>query len=279
MQVSASLCHIIMNRIRSSYRGIFFPGRIPDNYIKPASLHDSIELDPPVEWLVALLPLSKPGIILFSFGDTVTVNAVLRGQVAVQFHTQYSQHLLEVPLVGGQNGRILILLRLKFSELLESTLDVPRLLLNALNPVIEDHLALHSLTHCLALNGLFRLFLGGKADQGISGAEVEIDVGQRFDVVEAIDLGDEFEEETQLADFRGLFHNIDAVEVADNDRFVDKISEAWMLLGPLQDSPEVIDIGGAMRSLWGEGHIQCLTLFDQVPHALQAGLVEVFENK
>ena len=53
------------------------------------------------------------------------------------------------------------------------------------------------------LDGAFDFIEGGEADEGIAGAHVEVDVGQRLDLVVGLELGDEFEEEAQLADLYG----------------------------------------------------------------------------
>src|SRR5260370_2211696 len=120
--------------------------------------------------------------------------------------------------------------------------------------------------------------MGGKTYQSIAGADVEIDIGQRLDVLEAIDLGDEFQEEAQLADLIGLFHDIHTGDVENYARFQDEVGTARMWLDSLQDRQEVGDIGGVMLPLWGYGCIQHLVLFDQVLYAFQAGLVESFED-
>src|SRR6266571_230103 len=151
---------------------ISYIGRIPNDHIEPTLFYNPVKFYPPVEWLVALLPQPKSDIILFSLRDAIVINAVLRGQVSIQFSAQYSQHLLKLPLVRYQSSRINILFHLQFAELLEGALDVLRLLLDALKPVIEDHLALHGLAHRFALDGPFRLVIGGKAYQSIAGADV-----------------------------------------------------------------------------------------------------------
>ena len=51
-----------------------------------------------------------------------------------------------------------------------------------------------------------------------------------------------------------------------------------MLFHPLQDRPEVSDIGRAMLPLWWDGLVQHLALLNYILHALQAGLVESFKD-
>lgn len=63
---------------------------------------------------------------------------------------------------------------------------------------------------------------GGESDQRVAGADVEVDVGQRFDAEVVLagvgfDLGDELEEEAQPADFDRLLHDVHAEEVVQND--------------------------------------------------------------
>src|SRR5207302_9513059 len=98
--------------------------RISNNHIKPTSFHNAIELHPPVEWLVALLPLRKSGIILRFMGKATVLNAVLRGQIAIQLCTQRSQHASKLLFVGRHIARIKNQCCLEFAEMLEGALDL-----------------------------------------------------------------------------------------------------------------------------------------------------------
>ena len=78
-------------------------------------------------------------------------------------------------------------------------------------------------------NGAFYFVVGGVADQRVAGANVEIDVGQRFDAevvfrVVGLDLGGELEEEAQFADFHRLFHDVHAEEVVQNYAFENEVT-------------------------------------------------------
>src|SRR5207248_10894748 len=111
-------------------------------------------------------------------------------------------------------------LRLKFAKMVESPLDFLCFLLDAFQPIIEDHLALKghlfsrvAFARCFPLDGHLCLFIRGEANQRIAPADVKIDVWQRLDIVECVDLGNKLEEEAKLTDFGGLLHDINAVEV------------------------------------------------------------------
>ena len=54
---------------------------------------------------------------------------------------------------------------------------------------------------------------GSEADQSIAGADIEVDVRQRLYLLEALQLGDQLQEEAQLAYLHGLAHDVHAVEV------------------------------------------------------------------
>ena len=63
----------------------------------------------------------------------------------------------------------------------------------------------------LRSHGALNLVITGKTNQGVPGANVEIDVGQRFDFLHAFHLGHQLEEEAELAYLYGLLHNIHPV--------------------------------------------------------------------
>src|SRR3954447_5668329 len=72
------------------------------------------------------------------------------------------------------------------------------------------------------------LVVCGEADEGVTGADVEVEVGQRLQPVVRLArlgryLGHQREEEAQLADLHRLFHQIDAVEIVEEDRLQDEI--------------------------------------------------------
>src|SRR2546422_973917 len=74
----------------------------------------------------------------------------------------------------------------------------------------------------LAREGTLHFIICRITDQRVAGADIKVDIGQRFDP--EIDLGcvrlhlrGELEEEAELTDLDGLFHDIDAKEVVKND--------------------------------------------------------------
>ena len=74
---------------------------------------------------------------------------------------------------------------------------------------------------------------GGIANEGVAGADVEVNIGERLDAKVLVgsvrfDLGGQREKEAQFADFDRFFHDVDTVEVVDDDRFEDKIFTAMM---------------------------------------------------
>jgi len=92
--------------------------------------------------------------------------------------------------------------------------------------------------------------LRGKPDEGVAGLDVEVDVGEGFDAVAVFDLCDELEEEAQFADFDGLVHDVDAVEVVDDDGFVYVVFGRGMAADVSADGLEeagVVAVVGAVR--------------------------------
>jgi hypothetical protein len=68
-----------------------------------------------------------------------------------------------------------------------------------------------------------------QADERISGFDVEVDIGQGFEVIFLVDGGDEFEEEPQFADFDGFFDDVDAVEVVEDNGFENEVIFALVM--------------------------------------------------
>ena len=76
----------------------------------------------------------------------------------------------------------------------------------------------------------------GEADERVAAADVEVDVGERVEAEVVghfvhIDDGDHLEEEAQAGDFGRLAHDVDAVEVAEDDALVDAVLEIAPVLG------------------------------------------------
>ena len=65
--------------------------------------------------------------------------------------------------------------------------------------------------------------------------------GSRF--LALFDLGDQFQEEPQLADFHGLFHDVHAVEVVDDNGLQDEIAAVGMPGHFVEDFSEVGEFG------------------------------------
>ena len=76
-----------------------------------------------------------------------------------------------------------------------------------------------------------------QADEGVSGEEIELDVGERFELVAFFSGGDEREEEPELGDFRGLFHQVHAVEVLGDDFLFQPIGGGGFVLLALELDP------------------------------------------
>lgn len=72
-------------------------------------------------------------------------------------------------------------------------------------------------------HGLFRLVRRGIAHQGVAVADVEVDIGKGLDVITRLQQRHQLEEEAQLGDFGGLFLDVHAVEVVDDDVFDDRV--------------------------------------------------------
>ncbi len=80
-----------------------------------------------------------------------------------------------------------------------------------------------------------------QADERISGFDVEVDIGQGFEVAFLVDGGNEFEEEPQFADFDGFFDEVDAVKIIEDNGFENEVVFAFVV----GDGGEfVLNIGG-----------------------------------
>ena len=85
-------------------------------------------------------------------------------------------------------------------------------------PRVTEQIALGS-----AFHGLLGIVRSGVAHQGIAMADVEVDVGQRLNLVPRLKQCHQLEEQTQLGNFGGLFLDVHAVEVVDDDVFDDRV--------------------------------------------------------
>ena len=218
-------------------------------------MHDAVELDEPVEGLVAGAPLTVGPLIVLS-------DAVLAGQVAVEFGAQSVQTLAQIELGIGKVGGVHAVVGLHGAEAAEGAIGEFGALLDVGKGELLDP---------VALDGALDVVEGGETDEGVAGAHVEVDVGERLDLVVSLELGDELEEEAQLADFYGLFHDVDAVEVADDDRFEDEVRLAGMVayMGP--------DLAEIAQGLGAVGALRTFQVVEKAFHGLKAGGVERFE--
>ena len=74
--------------------------------------------------------------------------------------------------------------------------------------------------HVAVDKGVFDFLFRGISDERVAAADVEVDVGERVEaevgvVFVHVHHGDHLEEETESRDFRGLVHDVHAVEVAE----------------------------------------------------------------
>src|SRR5947208_11004445 len=56
-----------------------------------------------------------------------------------------------------------------------------------------------------------------KADQRIASEHIEVDIGERLQMLRLLDLGHQFEKEAQFTNLNGLLHDIHAVQIIDDD--------------------------------------------------------------
>ncbi len=90
-------------------------------------------------------------------------------------------------------------------------------------------------------HGLAGLERGGidmeQADEGIAGQEIELDVGQRFELVARLGGGDEVEEEPELRDLDRLLHEVHAVEVFGDELLLEPVGDRRLVLPALVFDP------------------------------------------
>ncbi len=94
----------------------------------------------------------------------------------------------------------------------------------------------------LAGDGSFGLDISGEADQRVTGADIEVNIRQWLYAFEPFDLRDQLEEEAQLADFGSLFHDIDAIQVVDDDGFENEIAAIGVPCRLCQDITEMRNV-------------------------------------
>ena len=115
------------------------------------------------------------------------------------------------------------------------------------------------------------------ADEGVAGADVEINVRQRLDaeIVAGrvrLDLGGEFEEQAQFADFHRLFHDVHRVEIIEDDGFQDEVAPVGVSVHAGEDFGEFLVVVGM-------GFAAVVAPFGQERfHAVETGFVEGFKD-
>ena len=199
-------------------------------------------------------------------------HSILFGQVAIQFRAQRIQPLPQCQLGVGEVGGVHAVLGLHLVEQLELTIRDMSILFYASQFFLFFRIEHPALSARGTSKRILYLLQRREADEGVAGAHVEVDVGERLDLVVSLELGDELEEEAQLADLYGLFHDVDAVEVADDDRFEDEVRLAGMVadVGP--------DLAEIAQGLGAVGALRTFQVVEKAFHGLEAGGVERFED-
>ena len=100
--------------------------------------------------------------------------------------------------------------------------------------------------------------------------------GRGSHLVVGLELGDELEEEAQLADLDGLFHDVDAVEVVQHDGLEDEVPLAGVFFDLFQDGAEVAERPGAAAQI--PAFAGMTEVVEEAAHPLEAGGVEGFED-
>ena len=84
-------------------------------------------------------------------------------------------------------------------------------------------------------------------------------------------MGNQFEEEPELADFDSLLHDVHAEEVVDDDGFEDEIVLLGVALRFFENLLEVAEFRWVVRP-------RRLHVFNKTLHPYQAGFIERFED-
>ena len=78
-------------------------------------------------------------------------------------------------------------------------------------------------------------------DQRVAGQDVEVDIGQRLQVLHPAHAGHHRQKQPQLGDLARLFHDVHAVQVVGDDAPLDVVTHAGMVF---------FDSGQPSRQLW-----------------------------
>ena len=96
--------------------------------------------------------------------------------------------------------------------------------------------------------------------------------GQRLQLTDVIHLGDQLEEQPQLADFDRLLHDVHAVEVPDDDRLEDEVGGIGVPSNVFQHGAEVLELLGRCSIP------QTLQILKEGLHPVEAGFVERLQD-
>ena len=147
---------------------------------------------------------------------------------AVEFVVEGGELGVELPLGGVEFGRSLRRL-LKRLEAFVEVGDVGGLGFDLVVRLLVERELVRG------QNRVLHALRVGEADERVAAADVEVDVGERVEAEVVghfvhIDDGDHLEEEAQAGDLGRLAHDVDAVEVAEDDALVDAVLEIAAIL-------------------------------------------------
>src|SRR5258708_31413755 len=249
--------------------------RISNDHIKSTTLHNPIKLNKPVEGLMILEPLFVFLLVLLFAWNVVAIDAILHSKIGIEFGAQGIELIADLLFVFGRGGALEFDLvgGLYGTKMFHGSFEFFGLLLNTLQDLISCSLHIEIFSNSVA-----DLIQAGEAYQRISSKHIEVNVGQWLDVIWFFDLCDQLEEEAQFTDFDSFFHDVDAVEVVDNDRFEDEIFTAMVSGNLLENISEAFDVIIFLAFVGLNGLVELVTFIDKVLHTSQTGLVEWFED-
>ena len=67
-----------------------------------------------------------------------------------------------------------------------------------------------------------------QSDQRVAGHDIEVDIGQRLQVIELLRRADQRQEKAQFGDLGRFVHDVHAVEVVGDDLLADEVIDGWM---------------------------------------------------
>ena len=171
-------------------------------------MHDPIKFSKPMKRLMAPSPL-------FIRAGVVGINTIFACQISIKLRGKRVEPLTQFLFLRRKLSGIHAVLSLHLMEYLKGSFDDLRFLNNAIN--------LSSSEAERAVERFLHIVEPGKSDERVSGTDVKIDIRQRFQILDLIDLGDELEEQPQFADLNGFLHDIYAVEIVNDNRLEDEV--------------------------------------------------------